>query len=186
MNKVNLQKLIDKASEMAMCNIWGENAYKINAAILKTDHNNCAACTRLAKYYKLNDNISEAENMYLMALEIDPCNRGAINNLNEIKKDQKENEEVEKIETTVELIKQGQKSMVKGKYKLASKLFLKAFSIEPLLANAVNLAGAYKGLGNYDSIEKLFTQLTEGKHKKADIDNINKEFKLMRLNRNSI
>lgn len=91
MNNVNLAKLVDKAGEMALRNIWGDNAYKINMAILKMDHNNCAACTRLAKYYRLNDNIAEAKNMYLKALDIDPTNRGAINNLNDIEKDQKKN-----------------------------------------------------------------------------------------------
>ena len=182
MNSVNLQKLMDKACEMALHNVWGENAYKINMAILKADHNNCAACTRLAKYYRLNDNISEAKNMYLMALDIDPDNRGAINNLNEIEKDQKENDAVDKIKTTGELLKEGQKSMLKGKYKLSSKLFLKAFSIEPLLANAINLATAYKKMGKYDRIEKLYGQLIEGNHKKAEIEIINSEFKTLRFN----
>jgi len=89
MNSVNLQKLMVKAAKMALGNIWGENAYKINMAILKIDHNNCAACTRLAKYFKLNDNIAEAKNMYLKALEIDPNNRGAMNNLDDIEKEKK-------------------------------------------------------------------------------------------------
>ena len=86
MNKENLQKLITRAGEMASRDIWGDNAYKINMAILSADQNNCAACTRLAKYYKLNDNMEEAKSMYLRALEINPENRGAINNLNEMDK----------------------------------------------------------------------------------------------------
>ena len=96
MNNVNLQMLVDKARSMALRNFWGESAYKINMAILKLDPDNCAACTRLAKYYKLNDNIEEAKNMYLKALEIDPENRGAINNLNDFEKDQKKRDVVEK------------------------------------------------------------------------------------------
>ncbi len=99
MNNVNLQKLVDEAGEMALGNIWGENAHKINMAILKIDHNNSAACTRLAKYYKLNDNITEAKNMYLKALSIDPNCRTAINNLNDMEKDQKKSEAVDKINT---------------------------------------------------------------------------------------
>jgi tetratricopeptide (TPR) repeat protein len=86
MNNANLKKLMDKAGKMALLNIWGENAYKINMAILKADHNNSAACTRLAKYYKLNNNIPKAKKMYLKALKINPNNRGAINNLYDIEK----------------------------------------------------------------------------------------------------
>lgn len=90
MDNAKLQKLVDLARKMALRNVWGEKSYKVNMAILKMDPHNGAACTRLAKYYKLVDNISEAKNMYLKALEIDPENRGAINNLNEIEKSQKE------------------------------------------------------------------------------------------------
>lgn len=92
MNSEILQKLIERAGKMALCNIWGENSRKINMAILKLDPHNCAAYTRLAKYYKLEDKIDEAENMYLKALEIDPDNRGAINNLHDIEKGRKEND----------------------------------------------------------------------------------------------
>lgn len=186
MNNVNLQKLVDKAGEMALRNIWGENAFKINMAILKKDHNNGAACTRLAKYYKLNDNITEAKNMYLKALDIDPYNRGAINNLNDIEKDQKESDAVDKIKTTVELLKAGENSMLKAKYKLAAKLFSKAYSIEPLLINAVSLAGAYKKMGKYDRIEKLYGQLIDGNHIQADVEAINNEFKTLRQDENSL
>lgn len=83
-----LQRLIDRAGKMATLNMWGENAYKINMAILRIDGNNSAACTRLAKYYKLNDNLEEAKAMYLKALEINPNNRGAINNLEDMERDQ--------------------------------------------------------------------------------------------------
>ena len=183
MVNVDLQKLVDKASDMALHNIWGEKAYKINRAILKRDPNNCAACTRLAKYYRQKDDITEAKKMYIMALDIDPSNRGAMNNLDEIEKDQKENDSIDKIKTTVELIKTGHSSMLKARYKLAVKLFLKAYSMDPLLANAVNLAGAYVKVGNYDSIEKLYGQLIDGKPKKADLEAINNEFKTLRLNK---
>lgn len=123
MNNVNLQKLVDKAGEMALRNIWGENAYKINMIILKRDSNNLAACTRLAKYYLLNDNVEEAKNMYSRALEIDPNSRGAINNLNEIEKDQQENEAIGKIKTVGELFRAGQSSMIKGRYKRRKAIF---------------------------------------------------------------
>ena len=181
MNNVNLQKLVDKASEMALRNIWNESAYKINMAILKRDPYNTAACTRLAKYFKFNENIAEAKNMYLKALDIDPTNRGAINNLNDIENDQKESDAVDKIKTTGELLKGGQSSMLKGKYRLASKLFSRAFSNEPLLIHAVSLAGAYKKMGKFDRIEKLYGQLISENHKKADVLAINNEFKSLRL-----
>lgn len=88
MNNMDLQKLICRAGEMASRNVWGDNAYKINMAILKADQNNGAACTRLAKYYKLADKMEEAKSMYVRALEINPENRGAINNLIEMEKNQ--------------------------------------------------------------------------------------------------
>lgn len=186
MNNVNLQKLVDKAGEMALRNMWGENAYKINMAILKMDHNNSAACTRLAKYYKLNDNIAEAKNMYLKALEIDPNNQGAINNLNDIERDQQESNTVDQIETAGKLFQVGQSSMLKGKYKLAVKLFSKAYSIEPLLKYAVSLAGVYKKMGKHDSVEKLYRQLIDDNHIQADVEAINNEFKTLRLNVKSL
>jgi len=179
---MDLQKLVDKAGEMALSNMWGEKALKINMAIIKIDHNNCSAYTRLAKYYKLNNNIAEAKNMYLKALNIDPENRGAINNLNDFERDEKESDDVDKIKTTGELLKEAQKSMLKGKYKLASKLYAKAYSNDPLLVYAVNLASAYKEMGKLDSIEKLYRQLIEDNHIQADIDAINNEFKAFGLN----
>ena len=135
MNNVNLQKYVDKAGEMALRNIWDEKAYKINIAILKIDHNNCAACTRLAKYYMLNGNITEAKNMYLKALDIDPNSRVAINNLFDIEKDQKESEAVNKI-NTMEVVTMGDKSP-KNKEKKKKKAEKKTItpissSIEPV------------------------------------------------------
>lgn len=186
MNNMNLENLMSKASEMAIGNIWGENAYKINMAIIKNDHNNCAAYTRLAKYYKLNDNITEAKNMYLKTLDIDPKNRIAINNLNDIEQDQRENDTVDKIKTTKELLKEGKNSMTKGKYKMAVKIFSKVYSNEPSLTYAVSLAGAYKKMCKYDSIEKLYRQLIDSSNKQSDVEEINNEFKLLRINEKSL
>lgn len=186
MNNANLQKLVDKAGEMALRNIWTEKAYKINIAILKLDRNNCSACTRLAKYYKLNNNFSEAKNMYLKVLDIDPENRGAINNLNDFERDQNENDYVDKIKTIGELSKEGQKSMLKGKYKMAEKLFTKAYSIEPTLVYAVNLASVYKKMDKFDNIEKLYSQLIDDDQNKVNIDAINNEFKNLRMNEKNL
>ena len=186
MKNVNLKMLVDKAGEMALRNVWGENAFKINMAILKMDQKNSAACTRLAKYYKLNDNIGEAKNMYLKALDIDPNNRGAMNNLSDIEKDQKETDTVDKMKTTGELTKEGQSSLLKGRYRLAEKLFTKAYSIEPLLKYAVGLASAYKKMGKFDRIEKLYIQLIDDNHIQADVEAINNEFKTLRMNIKSL
>lgn len=184
MSNANLQKLVDRAGKMALHNIWSENSYKINMAILKLDPYNCAAYTRLAKYYKLDDNIEEARNMYLRALEIDPDNRGAINNLNEIEKEQKENDAVNQIQTIGDLYREGQNSMSKGRYKMAVKLFAKAFGLEPSLRHAVCLAGAYEKVGRYDRIEKIYRQLIDENSKQNDIVAIENEFKTLRSNAN--
>lgn len=186
MDNVSLQKLADKASEMALSNIWGGTAYKINMAILKIDRNNCAACTRLAKYYKVNDNITKAKTMYLKALHIDPNNRGAINNLSDIEKDQKESEAIDQIKTTRELLKEGQSAMLKGKYNLAAKLFTRTYSMEPLLTHAVSIANAYKKMDKYDKIEKLYTQLIEEDSVQMNIEAIDNEFKTLRLGEKSL
>jgi tetratricopeptide (TPR) repeat protein len=182
MGNMDLQKLVDKAGEMALRNLWGENAYKINTMILHRDPRNTAACTRLAKYHRLNGNIEDAKNSYLKALEIDPDNRGALNNLNEIEREQKEDEYVNSMDTCGKLFQAGQSSALKGKYKLAVKLFSRAFEIEPLLKYAVNLAGAYKKLGKFKSIEDLYLRLVETNKAGADVENINNEFRLLRLN----
>ncbi|MEA4900742.1 hypothetical protein [Desulfitobacterium sp.] len=182
MNKVNLQKLEDQAVNLALRNTWGEDAYAVNTAILEIDHNDCAAYTRLAKYYKVNDNLTEAVNMYLRALDIDPQNRVATNNLIKIKKEKEESEAVEKINTTKELLKEAQKSMRKRKYRLASKLYSKAFSIEPTLKHATDLSGAYKEMGKYDNIEKLYRRLIKDNPIQTDQKVIEKEFKSLRRN----
>jgi tetratricopeptide (TPR) repeat protein len=174
---MDLQKLVEKAGEMATRNIWGENAYKINMAILKLDHNNCPPYTRLAKYYKLNNNITEAKNIYLKVLDIDPKNRGAINNLYNFEKEEKETEFVEEIKTTMELLREGKNSMRKGKYTLAEKLFSKAYSMEPSLMCAGSLAGVYQKMGKYGMINKLHRQLIDANHIKEDVEAINDEFK---------
>ena len=179
---MNFEKLVDQATEMALHNSWGENAYKINMAILKIDKKNTASCTRLAKYYKLNDNIDEAKNMYLKALDIDPNNRVAINNLNDIAMDQRECEEVEKIKTAGALFKEGKKVALKGKLTLADKLLSKAYSMEPVVAHAVSLAGVYKKMGKFDCVEKLYRELLENNHKPGEIETINNEFKTLRVN----
>ena len=176
MKNVELQKLSVDAGKMALGNIWGKEAYRINRAILEIDQHNCAAYTRLAKYYKLKNNMTEAKNMYLMAMKIDPNNRSAFNNLYEMKKDQADSDRVDEIKTAGELFKEGQKSMLKSKYKLAAKLFAKAYSQEPSLVYAVNLAGVYKKLGSYDKIELLYRELLENSPKQADTDDINNKF----------
>jgi tetratricopeptide (TPR) repeat protein len=114
-------------------------------------------------------------------LEIDPNNRGALNNLSDIERDQKETDAVNKIKTTGELLKEGQSSMTKGKYKLAVKLYLKAYGAEPLLKNAVNLAGAYKKMGKFDRIEKLYKQFITD-NTQDNIETIDNEFKFLRMN----
>lgn len=186
MINMTLKDLKSKASEMAIQNIWGENAYKINMTILKYDKNNCAAYTRLAKYFKLKNNIAEAKNMYLKTLNIDPKNQIAINNLEDIEQDQRENDTVNKMKTTKELLKEGKSSMTKGRYRLAVKIFSKVYNSEPLLTHAVSLAGAYKKMGKFDNIEKLYLQLIENNNKKADIKAIEDEFKLLRINGSSV
>ncbi len=181
MSNVNLQDLVDRAGNMALNNIWGENSYKINMDILKLDPNNCAAYTRLAKYYKLDDNMEEARNMYLRALEINPNSRGAINNLNEIEKEQKENEEVNQIKTIGDLLKAGKNSVVKGKYKMAVKLFERAFGMEPSVKHAVSLAGACEKAGRYDRIEVIYKQLLSEHSQQNDIETIESEFKTLQV-----
>ncbi|UWG96611.1 hypothetical protein LPY66_17260 [Dehalobacter sp. DCM] len=101
MSNVNLRTLVKKAGEMALGNSWGEDAYTINMGILAIDQNNSGSCTRLAKYYMLNDNLPEAKNMYLRALKIDPESRIALNNLQVIEQAQKENAIAEK---TIKLV----------------------------------------------------------------------------------
>lgn len=185
MSNGNLQKLVDRAEKMALRNIWGENSYKINLVILKLDPHNCAAYTRLAKYYKLEDNIEEAKNMYFKALEIDPGNRGAINNLGEIEKEQKENDFVNQIQTIGDLYKAGQNSMLKGKHNMAVKLFAKAFGLDPSLKHAVSLAGAYEKTGRHDRIEKVYRQLIDDNPNQNDIKAIENEFEALRSNKNN-
>ena len=179
MNCDNLRKLISKAREMALGNRWEENAYKVNMKILEMDNNNSAACTRLAKYYKLNNNLTDAKKMYLKALEIDPNNHGARNNLEDIEKHQQEKIFIDQITTSRESYDAGRNLAQKGKYGLSIKCFLKAYSIEPLLKYALGLAKTYKKSGKHDEVKKLYKQLVDGNPSQNDIDVINVEFAIL-------
>jgi tetratricopeptide (TPR) repeat protein len=170
---------------MALGNEWGDNAYAINMAILKIDRSNCAACTRLAKYFKLQNNTEEAKKMYMRAVSIDPGNRGALNNLNDMEQERKENEIIDKFTTPKELLKEGQYYMLKGRYDMAVRFFSRAFGMEPLLVYAVSIACAYKKMGKYDMVEKLYNELLEGKSVNADAETVKKEFARLNLNEGS-
>jgi tetratricopeptide (TPR) repeat protein len=175
MTTENLNKLIDRAGEMALRNIWEEKAYKINMTILKYDNNNFAACTRLAKYYKLNEDVQEAKEMYLRALEINPESQGVKNNLNEIQREVDEKKFISELTTVKELSTSGQKLSQKGNHRLAMKCYFKAFKMEPLLKTGVSLAKSYNKLGQHDEIKKLYKELVNS-NKALDVDTIKVEF----------
>lgn len=171
----NLQKLVDKAGDMAVRNVWDEAAFEINMKILEIDDNS-GACTRLAKFYMLNDNLADAKMMYIKALEINPRNQGAMNNINSIEENQKEMQFIENMETGKELFKAGQDMVKKGKYRLAVKCYLKAYEIEPLLKYTISLGRAYYKLGEHDKIKKLYRELIEKNSSQDNIDAINVGF----------
>jgi tetratricopeptide (TPR) repeat protein len=175
MKNENLQKLIDKAAEMALDNIWNENAFEVNMKILEID-NNSAACTRLAKYFMLNDNLADAKDMYIKALEINPNNQGAKNNLNKIEESQMETQFIDKMTTSRESYNAGQEMMKKGKYGFAVKCYLKAYNIEPLLKYRISLARAYSKQGEHDKIKKLYRELLDNHPSRDVMDAINVGF----------
>lgn len=179
MNNELFNKLVSKASEMALANNWGEQSFKINMAILKMDNRNSAACTRLAKYFKLNGNLLEAKKMYSKALEINPNNQGAINNLIDIETYQQDKEFVENLETGREAYDAAQKLARKGKYKLSIECFRKAYSIEPLFKYALTLAKTYKKIGKHDEVKKMYTKLVDSSSSQKNIDVINAEFAVL-------
>jgi tetratricopeptide (TPR) repeat protein len=176
MTSENLSKLIDRAGEMALRNMWEEKAYKINMAILKYDNNNFAACTRLAKYYKLSENIQDAKVMYMRALEINPESQGVKNNLNEIQREADETKFVSDLTTCKELFSSGQKLTQKGNHRLAMKCYFKAFNMEPVLKHGVNLAKSYNKLGQQNEIKNLYKELIKNNSSIDVINNIKVEF----------
>ncbi|NTV89373.1 MAG: hypothetical protein HGA22_03275, partial [Clostridiales bacterium] len=175
-----------KAGEMALQNNWDENAYQINMAILEEDCNNCAAYTRLAKYYKLNSNIEEARNMYMRVLEIEPENRGANNNINDLDKEKRENEYIEKVKGVTELLKEGHSSMVKERYRYATKLLTRAYSMDSSLNNAVLLAAAYKKSGRHDMVVELHEKLVKTSSDETEVRTINREFRQLLMKEMSL
>lgn len=183
MNSDNLQKLIDKARELALGNVWEENAFKINMKILKIDNNNSAACTRLAKYYKLHNNLTDAKKMYIKALEIDPSSQGARNNLDRIEIYQQEKEFVDQIQTSKESYTAGQNMAQKGKNGLALKCFLKAYTTEPLMKYGISLAKTYWKMGKYEKVEKLYKELMDSNPSSEASDIINVGFATLLKNK---
>ncbi len=179
MNKNLLEKLVSKASEMALANKWGENAFKINMMILEMDSMNSAACTRLAKYFKLHNNWPEAKNMYSKALEINPNHQGARNNLIEIEKYENEKEFVDKLTTSRAANDAARSLAQKGKYELSIKCLQKAYTIEPLLKYAVSLAKIYSKIGKHEEVNKLYKQILDKDLSLKDIDAINSEFTVL-------
>jgi tetratricopeptide (TPR) repeat protein len=176
MNCDNLRKLLDKANEMAANNIWGEKAYALNMKIWEAENNNFAACTRLAKYYKLNHNIPDAKRMYLKASEIYPKNQGAKNNLNEIERLHKETKFIDELTTSEECYYSGQKLTQRGHYWLAGECYFKAYSIEPLLKYCVGLAKSYSKLGEHNKIKELYRELMDNNPSLDTIEDIEVEF----------
>lgn len=179
MNRNLFDKLVSKASEMALSNKWGEKSFKINSMILEMDNRNSPACTRLAKYFMLNDNLTEAKNMYSKALEINPTNQGAINNLIEIAAYEHDMEFIDNLATSREAYDAARSLAQKGKCELSTACFVKAYRIEPQLKHAFALARIYKKLRRYDKVKAVYTQLTEGNPSQEDIDAINDEFKVL-------
>lgn len=178
MNRDLFDKLVIRASEMALANKWGEKSLKINTLILEMDNSNSAACTRLAKYFKLHDDWLEAKKMYSKALEINPNNQGAINNLIDIEKYQTDKEFVDNLTTGKDANDAARTLAQKGKYGLSIKCLLKAYSIEPLIKYAVSLAKIYNKIGKYDEVKKLYKQLLDEHHSIKEIDTVNSEFKV--------
>ncbi len=176
MNRELFDQLVSNASEMALANKWGEKAFKTNMKIIEIDSSNSPAYTRLAKYFRLNDNLTEAKNMYSKALEINPNNQGARNNLIEIETYQHDKEFVDMLPTSREAFDAARTLAQKGKYGLSIKCFLKAYSIEPLLKYAFPLAKVYKKLGKYDEVKKMYNQLLNTNSSQNNIDAINAEF----------
>lgn len=176
MNGELFDKLVKKASELALADKWGEEAYKINKRILKIDGSNSAACTRLAKYFRLNDDLEEAKNMYSKALEINPYNQGAKNNLIEIEAYQQDEEFVDMLPTSRDAYDAARTLAQKRKYRLSIKCFIKAYSLEPLSKYVFALARVYKKLGRYDDMRSIYTQFMNSNPSHQNIDVINAEF----------
>lgn len=161
MNCENLRNLLDKANEMAANNIWGGKAYAINMKILGADNNNFTACNRLAQYYKLNNNRSDAKKMYLRALEIYPNNHVVKNNLNEIERINKETKFIDRLTTSRECFDSGRKLTREGHHWLAGECYFKAYGIEPVLKYGISLAKSYIKLGKQNKIKELFKELMD-------------------------
>lgn len=177
MNKVLFEKLVNKAVEMAMANKWTEKSFKINSMILEMDSRNSAACTRLAKYFKLNGNFNEAKAMYSKALVIDPKNLGAMNNLIEIETFEKDKAFVDELSTSHDAYDAARSLAQKGKCDLSVSCFIKAFSIDPILKNSFALAKTFRKHGRNDAVRKIYTQLINTTQSQEDIDTINAEFR---------
>lgn len=179
MNKILFDKLVNTASSMALSNKWGEKAFKINMMILKMDSSNSPAYTRLAKYFRLNNNLTEAKNMYSKALEINPNSQGIKNNLIEIQTYQDDKEFVDNLPTSREAYDAARNLVQKGQYRLSTKCFIKAYNLDPLLKYALALARVYKKLGKYDDIKKIYNQLLNNNPSQDNIDQINSKFAVL-------
>lgn len=176
MNCEKFRKLIDKSNEMATNNLWGEKSYVINEKIWEMDNNNFTACTRLAKYYKLNDNMTDAKRMYLKALEIYPNNYGVKNKLNEIERLHEETKFIDELITSRECYNSGQNLSQKGHHWLARECYSKAYSIEPLLEYGVALAKSYSELGEHYKIKRLYKELMDSNASLDIIEDIKVDF----------
>ena len=176
MNCENLRKLLDMSNEMALNNLWGEKSYIINMKIWGMDNNNFTTCIRLAKYYKLNDNMPDAKRMYLKALEIYPDNYVAKINLREIERLHEETKFIDELVTSRECYNSGQKLAKKGRYWLARECYLKAYSMEPLLEYGVGLAKSYSKLGEHNKIKKLYKELIDNNPSLDTMEDIEDEF----------
>lgn len=81
-----LTQLIKKARELAADNNWGEESLDVNQRILKLDSKVVEAYTRLGKCFKEMNEFDIAFEMYIKALELEPNNTIAKNNIYSINK----------------------------------------------------------------------------------------------------
>lgn len=176
MNCQNLRKLLDQSNEMSANNLWGKKAFDINMKIWEADNKNFTACTRLANYYKLNDNTPAAKKMYLNALEIYPNNYGVKSNLYEIERLHEETKFIDELTTCSQCYNAGLKLTKKGHHWLAGECYLKAYYIEPLLKYAVSLAKSYHKLGKYEKTKMLYKELLNTNTSLDIIEDIKVEF----------
>lgn len=160
-------RLVARAEFLARADDWGDEAGKLNAAIVKLDPVNLSAHTRLAKWCLKRGRSGEAEQLYRRVLQLDRTNRIARNHLDEIVRNRRYQMTANNLTTYSEAFRRGVEERRRGNSELAAVILRRAESLASHDACRVALGAAYRDLQMLERAEAVYRDVLSRDPSKA-------------------